>query len=292
MSQHLKKNAGLNQSQLAHIRQLEQICNQFEGLTMKLNWATLRSRPTDEVNDFLFYINDKPVGYLALYIFNKRQAEVSAMTHPDYRQRGIFKQLLAAAGSELDKRDIPDFLFICEPASVSGTNAMKAIGAAYNFSEYKMDLKAAAKATSKPELQIRPAYREDIADLARMDEICFDVPVGVSESYLKEKLSDLQRTILIATVGSKVAGKIQVLIAESETYISGFCILPEYRSKGYGTAILTDTVQQLVTRGHQNITLEVEANNRSALSLYERCGFEATTAYDYYRLPLKNINGP
>ena len=119
-----------------------------------------------------------------------------------------------------------------------------------------------------------------------MDEICFDVSADITEAHLKERLSDLQRTILIATIGSKAVGKIQVLIAEAETYISGFCIFPEYRGKGYGTAILTDTVQQLVTRGHQNVTLEVEANNRGALSLYERCGFAVSTAYDYYRLPV------
>ena len=98
MSQYLEKSAGLSESQLAHISQLEQSCNHFEGLTMKLNWATLSSRPINEVNDFLFYVDDKPVGYLALYIFNKSQAEVSAMTHPNYRQQGIFKQLLAAIG--------------------------------------------------------------------------------------------------------------------------------------------------------------------------------------------------
>jgi ribosomal protein S18 acetylase RimI-like enzyme len=288
MSQRLEKRAGLSESQLAYIRQLEQSCNQFEGLTMKLNWATLRSRPTNEINDFLFYEDDnKPVGYLALYTFNKKEAEVSAMTHPDYRQRGVFKQLLATAQAELKKRNIPDILFICEQVSASGTNTMKGIGAGYDFSEYKMNLKEAVKATSKPELLLRPAYREDVADLARMDEICFDVPVGVSESYLASKLSDLRRTILIATVGTKPVGKIQVLITDSETYISGFCMFPEYRRQGYGTMILTDTVQQLVTRGHENITLEVEANNRSALSLYEHCGFEVTTAYDYYRLPVK-----
>ena len=160
MRQRLDKGTGLSKSQLGHISQLEQACNQFEGLTMKLNWATLRSRSFTEVNDFLFYIDDEPVGYLALYIFNKHQAEVSAMTHPEYRQQGIFSRLLAAARSELDKRNVQDFLFICEQSSVSGANTMKAIGATYDFSEYRMDLKEATKTTSKSELQIRPAYRK------------------------------------------------------------------------------------------------------------------------------------
>ena len=40
----LEKSAGLNNTQLSQIRQLEEVCNKFDNLTMKLNWATLRSR--------------------------------------------------------------------------------------------------------------------------------------------------------------------------------------------------------------------------------------------------------
>lgn len=284
MKERLTKCAGLNEAQLARIGQLEQVCNRFEGLTMKLNWDSLRRRPTNEVNDFLYDEGDKLVGYLALYSFNQKEAEVSAMTYPDYRQRGIFKQLLTEARSELEKRGIADFLFICEQASVSGAKCVQAIGAKYDFSEYKMVLKKAVEATATPGLQLRPALAEDIANLIRMDELCFNVPAGATQAHLERDLSNPNRRTLLATVGEEQIGKIQVLLTESETYIFGFCVFPEHRKKGYGRTVLTRTVAQLVTEGHKNIVLEVASDNRNALGLYEDCGFEVSTAYDYYRL--------
>jgi ribosomal protein S18 acetylase RimI-like enzyme len=93
----------------------------------------------------------------------------------------------------------------------------------------------------------------------------------------------------VAASGSKTVGKINVLRTDVETYISGFCLFPDYRGQGYGTMMLTHTVEQLIVVGHKNIVLEVATENRNALALYERSGFQVTTAYDYYRLPVNNV---
>ncbi len=284
----LEKSYGLNDTQLAHIRQLEKVCNQFEGLTMKLNWNSLQHRPSDEINDFLYYEGDKLVGYLALYSFNKKEAEVSAMSHPDHRRRGIFKQLLATARSELRKRTIPEFLFICERVSASGRQCMQAIGARYEFSEYKMSLKEAIRpAVTSADLRLSPALPEDIASMAHMEAICFEMPLAETKHRLERNLSDPGRRLLIAIVGGERIGKIHILQAETETYISAFCVLPAHQKKGYGTTILSRTVEQLVDEDHQNISLEVATNNEHALLLYQQCGFQVTTAYDYYRLAVE-----
>jgi ribosomal protein S18 acetylase RimI-like enzyme len=289
--QGLEKCYGLNEVQLAEIRQLETTCNQFEGLTMKLNWDTLTSRPADQVNDFLYYANDALVGYLALYGFNQHEVEVSAMTQPQYRQRGIFKQLLAAASLELQQRQTPNFLFICERLSVSGLQCMQALGTVYEFSEYKMNLRTAVKGTPLLEkLQLRPARAEDIVDLAHMDELCFGVVPETARRWLEHDLADGQRRVIVAFLERTRIGKIGVSMNETETYIAGFCLLPEYRGRGYGRAILTHTVAQLVAEQRPNICLEVACSNEQALSLYRHCGFEAVTTYDYYQLPMSKIN--
>ncbi len=287
MRQGLEKCYGLNEVQLVEIRQLEAICNQFEGLTLKLNWHTLASRPADQINDFLYYANGALVGYLALYGFNQHEAEVSAMTHPQYRQRGIFKQLLGAASLELQQRRIPNFLFICARESISGMRCMQALGTVYEFSEYKMELQTAVKVALLPErLQLRPARAEDIVDLARMDELCFGVVPETARRWLEHDLADSQRRVTVALLERIRVGKISVLMNEAETYIAGFCLLPEYRGRGYGKAILIHTVAQLVAEQRPNICLEVSCSNEQALSLYRHCGFETVTTYDYYQLPV------
>ena len=162
MAQRLEQRSGLTDIQLDHIRRLEQVCNAFEGLAMKLNWGRLRRRPTDQVNDFLFFEEDELAGFLALYSYSKAEAEVSAMTHPDHRRRGIFGRLLSAARQELNQRNIPDFLFICEQASRSGLSTMKSIGARYEFTEHKMVLAQPVKPSTNPQFEMRPAGPEDL----------------------------------------------------------------------------------------------------------------------------------
>ena len=287
MKQSLEKSYGLSQTQLAEIRQLELSCNQFEKLAMKLNWSSLQDRPKDHCNDFLWYADGQLAGYLALFGFNQQEAEISAMTHPAYRRRGIFKQLLAAAREVLQAQHIPDMLFICEQSSSAGGACMQALAARYEFSEYKMQwqepvvLNAASSA-----LHMRPARTEDIDDLVRLDQNCFGVATDIGQRWLARDLTDPDRRIWVATIGPATIGKLNVLINEVETYISGFCVWPEHRRKGYGKMMLTQTLEQLVAERHQNIVLEVACENDHALSLYQHCGFRVVTAYDYYRLPV------
>ena len=291
MSQRLEKSYGLNETQLAQIRHLEAACNRFEELTMKLNWSRLQQRPANEINDFLFYEGGELRGYLALYHFNGREAEVSAMTQPEYRRRGLFKQLLAAARAELSRRGIPDLLFICEQPSESGQHCLAAIGATYEFSEYKMNLQQWVQPPPLSiELQLRPAQLEDVEDLARMDELCFETSFIETKRHLERDLVDQRRRTLVATAGPIKIGKIGVLMAEEESYIYAFCVLPGYRRRGYGKMILTRTVEQLVAEGWRPISLEVACANEQALGLYQQCGFQVVTAYDYYRLPVGAIS--
>jgi ribosomal protein S18 acetylase RimI-like enzyme len=287
VKQGLEKSYGLNQTQLDNIQKLEAECNQFEGLTMKLNWNTLRRRPKDQLNDFFYTVDDIAVGYLALYGFGDTEVEISAMIAPNFRRQGIFKKLLVAAQEETRRRLIPDMLFICEQTSKSGAACANAIGAAYSFSEYKMDLQQ--QHTIDPlalpnGIQLRPAQPEDIPLLTKMDELCFGVKNQGTEERLAQELTNSNRKMLAVTLNGQVVGKIYSLFTNTETYVSAFCILPEHRGKGYGRAVLSQVVAELVAENRPNITLEVESRNDRALLLYKQCGFKTITAFDYYRL--------
>jgi ribosomal protein S18 acetylase RimI-like enzyme len=272
---------------LADIKRLETACNQYDGLTMKLNWNTLQDRPEEQCNDVLCYADGQLLGYLALYGFNQREAEVSAMTHPAHRRQGIFKRLLVAANAELRERSVPDLLFICEQISTTGVACMQAIAARYEFSEYKMQWQEPfTHNPASSDLQLRPARLEDIAELVRLDASCFGVFADTAQRWLAHDISDPRRKVLLAALGPVTVGKINVLMTDTETYISGFCVWPEYRGQGYGKVILTRTLEQLLAERHQNIVLEVACENEHALTLYKHCGFRTVTAYDYYRLPV------
>src|SRR5881275_2227586 len=104
--QGLIEHRGLDTSELSEIKQLAQLCNQHDGLDLKLNWNILRDRPSDQLNDFLYYADGQLVGFLALFSFNSLEGEISGMVHPTYRRRGIFSALFAAARQEAVRRGL------------------------------------------------------------------------------------------------------------------------------------------------------------------------------------------
>ena len=75
--QGFSKTQGLTSIEFAEIEALAAVCNQYEGLELKLNWKMLRNRPVHETNDFLYYENGQLVGFLALFSFNSKEAEIS-----------------------------------------------------------------------------------------------------------------------------------------------------------------------------------------------------------------------
>lgn len=54
-------------------------------------------------------------------------------------------------------------------------------------------------------------------------------------------------------------------------------VLPEYWGRGFGTALLDNSVRWLNSRGFDRVYLWALDTNARARRLYEKCGFEATS---------------
>jgi ribosomal protein S18 acetylase RimI-like enzyme len=290
MNTGLVESYGLSREQLNQIEHLADRCNNSEKLTIKLNWNQLRSRPVNELNDFLFYAGGNLVGYLALYSFNNREVEISAMVDPDHRREGIFSGLLQVGRREINRRKIPDILFICERKSPAVQPTMTSLHAVYEHSEHKMIHTGQTPQQPLqylPNLSTRPATVEDIQLVAQLDETCFNVPAETATSHLATVLGGQSaHQMSVITLNKQPIGKIQVLPVGQEMFISAFCIWPEHRRKGIGTQVLSQIVAGLLADGWQHISLEVETKNQQALKIYQRAGFDTATTYDYYRLPV------
>ena len=98
---------GLLQAELKEIQQLAQLCNQADGIRLKLNWDMLMERSSEVTNDFLFYSDGILIGFLGIYIFKSTEAEISGMVHPDYHHQGTvsFSALVEAAKQVCKERD-------------------------------------------------------------------------------------------------------------------------------------------------------------------------------------------
>jgi ribosomal protein S18 acetylase RimI-like enzyme len=281
--QGLLKRQGLTSAELAKIEGLASLCNTHEGLDLKLIWSALRTRPHDRTNDFLYYENGMLVGFAGLFNFNPKEAEINGMVHPDYRRRGIFTALFNAAREVCPRRGITKILMIVERVSRSGLAFASAMHARYDHSEYKMKLEGPRfPARFDPRLQLRLARAEDSAILAHIIAISFDLLEH--EVSVASEIDNPLRRCYVAQLDDAVIGTISVSLDGREAYIYGFGILPEYRGRGYGRQTLARTVQEILATGQERIALEVEVQNKSALTLYESCGFKEAGCYDYYAL--------
>lgn len=292
MKQGIYARAGLDPQELEDVRALWEVCNAHESIDIKLNWGTLSSRPAGITNDFVYYENDRIVGFLAIYSFLSSEVEISGMVHPEARRRGIYSSLVHTAIDECRKRAVPKLIFINERGSRSGQAFLTKLGASYSFSEYVMVLQEQVipPVSSQTEISIRLADRADTELLVTLNMSGFDMAEEDTREYVKQTIEGDKERTWIAELGEQKEpiGKIGAMVEPGASgFIYGFCVVPEVRGKGYGRQILSQTITQLKLRdGAEHIKLEVSVENEKALGLYESCGFATKNAHDYHILLL------
>jgi ribosomal protein S18 acetylase RimI-like enzyme len=284
-SQGLMKIQILTEAEAFAIEQLITICNDYEGLHMRIDVGALRQRSGDEANDFLYYEDNRLVGYLFVEGWGSRDREIMGMVHPDYRRRGIFGSLLAAARKECRISDVHKMILVCERASQSGQAFVQAIGAHLEFSEHEMVLGTFRERRNVHEgLDIRQADRNDLKAIISI--LSTDSGNDDSISRWVTKLFDDQSSrFYLATLGGKPLGCLRLDDMSDQIGIYAFEVRLGYRGRGYGRQMLEEAIRSIRAETQKSIMLDVETDNTNAIGLYQSCGFEIKTTYDYYDLP-------
>lgn len=279
----------LSDEERAAVMELAELCNRRDGLDLKLNPGMLERRSGEHADDFVFYADGKLVGFLGLYQFKQSEIEASGMVHPDYRRRGIFTQLYQAARRSCAQRGIPAMLWINERRSAGGAAFINSLGAAYQFSEYVMELDPAAEpAAPAHAIALRQAGPDDLAAITELMRVGFGMEPEDSATFVTGQLVNPapNRYLWLAESAGRTVGVIGTSADGPGAYIFGFVVPPELRGRGYGRSILLRTVAALRGQGKSPIALEVATGNARALGLYQSCGFGETSANDYFTQPL------
>ncbi|UVI32738.1 GNAT family N-acetyltransferase [Paenibacillus spongiae] len=71
----------------------------------------------------------------------------------------------------------------------------------------------------------------------------------------------------------------------------GMAIIPEYRGKGIGTALLSRLFEELALAGIKQVSLSVDPTNRTAVKLYRRFGFVEACMVDTSITMVAYVNG-
>jgi mycothiol synthase len=216
------------------------------------------------------------------------------MVHPDYRRQGIFSRLYALVMDECARRRFHSVLLLCDRHSETGQNFLKKIGAEYRYSEFEMYLREDRDRPGGELLRgvsLRRASNADASEVARQNALYFEGnPQQAGEddqeepAVLPEDEEKRGMTIYLAERDGRTVGKVHLQNAAGVGGIYGLGVLPEFRGRGYGRAVLLLAVRKLTEEGLSSIMLQVAAENAAALQLYKSCGFRETSTMDYFSL--------
>jgi len=268
----------LNEVQMLDLLRLQDCCESFEDIELKLNWETLKTRNEEDGLDFYHYEEDQLVGFLGVYHFGE-EYEVCGMVHPDYRGRGIFSMLFNEA-----LKTIPEGYPLLINAPHTSQSAQKWIETCkcdYSFSEYQMKWIPQILSPEPSKVMLRKATVVDAEFLMHVDAECFGFQHPDMDTFSQSTFESADSYTYIIEENQESIGKIQVIRMNDYSYIYGFAILPEYQGQGFGRSALLQTIQVETEIGNE-IFIEVALQNRNALHLYEQCGFVSYQIQDYY----------
>ena len=277
----------ISKREYVEIKRLGMICCEHDEINLKieLNYKISMTKNAEmglkEINEYLYYVENDLVAYLEISSFGGNNAEISGMTHPNFRRKGFFSKLFELAMEECRKRKFNKLHLLSDGESKSGVAFIKGKHGNYDFSEYRMILVNKIPIENINSIRLRKSEKEDSKEIARQNAMFF---YGIEEC---ENFSEEEKIINTITYMVEfdrlIIGKIKIEYGDSSAYICGFGILPNFRGKGYGKAALKEVLRIINGKSITDVELDVEFKNDTALNLYKACGFEEKSVMNYYR---------
>jgi ribosomal protein S18 acetylase RimI-like enzyme len=279
----MKLARGLSPGDLRELAELETRVLAADAGRLKLEWHVLRTRAGEDVEDLLWWEEDRLLGFLGLYAFGAPTVEIAGMVDPAARRRGIATELLEAALPICRERGYHRALLVTPRGSVAGRQFARSRAAVLEHSEHALVLLSApTEGLTDPRLTLRTARLEDASELSRLLAAAFSEPPIDPANRLA---NDSARTVVVEFEGL-VVGTVRVTRDADTAGIYGFAVDPGWQGRGIGRDVLRRVCRELRDEGVRRIGLEVDLENDHALGLYTSLGFIQTTTEDYYELPL------
>lgn len=258
----------LNTKQVADVKRLAGLCGNYSPYYEEYS-------PNREICFFLCYRDSELISFLSflavesseLAVSNDNEkasmeAEITAMTHPGKRRRGLFSGLYKCALEQLDMLGITN-VYCAVPLEYQKSKVCKGL----SHIEYlqKLDFESAkefSKNFHKPKhLQLNYAPSADS-----------DVPTAY---YLIEKKF---------LIRSKSIGVCHFSEESEFTNVWGVEIKKPYRNQGYGLKLMNFVINDYFNCSSKPLVLNVTSKNVNACKLYKRCGFKLVEQIEYYHL--------
>ena len=127
---------------------------------------------------------------------------------------------------------------------------------------------------------IRKAKKEDLNNLVEMEDVCF--VKNWSRQTLKSDLRNLLSYYYVVEEDGNIVGYYNYLLIAGEVNFNRICVLPEYRGQGVASEMMKHFCAQFKDKKVDKAILEVEIDNKAAIFLYEKFGFQEIYIRKHY----------
>jgi len=138
--------------------------------------------------------------------------------------------------------------------------------------------------------------RCELSDIIPVMEINLrTLPEHYSDYFYESLLEELPEAFIVAEISGKIVGYIMCKIEHGfsnfkklgfvkKGHVVSIAVMNEYRSKGFGSALVNESIKGVKIRQCSELYLEVRCSNNDAVRLYEKLGFSITQKLkSYYR---------
>ena len=138
--------------------------------------------------------------------------------------------------------------------------------------------------------------RCELGDIIPVMEINLStLPEHYSDYFYESLLEELPEAFIVAEISGKVIGYIMCKMEHGfsnfkklgfvkKGHVVSIAVMNEYRSKGFGSAIVNVAINGVKIRQCSELYLEVRCSNNEAVRLYEKLGFSIIQRLKaYYR---------
>lgn len=120
---------------------------------------------------------------------------------------------------------------------------------------------------------LRSMTEQDIDGVLSVEHESFSVPWNRS-AFHNEVTNNRFALYVVAESDGEIIGYAGMWLIIDEAHITNVAVLPNYRGKRIGKALLTKIMEMARAYGAIKMTLEVRASNEVAKRLYRQFGFE------------------
>ena len=119
----------------------------------------------------------------------------------------------------------------------------------------------------------RDMKEEDIDQILEVEHASFATPWS-REAFYNEIYNNKFAVYIVLEEDQKIIGYVGAWVVIDEAHITNVAILPSYRGKKLGEALLRKMMTVAKDMGARSMTLEVRVTNNVAQSLYRKLGFQ------------------